>query len=226
VVLFLLSCTVSISLSASMSLHSDVNFNCSKYNNSCSECKLHEECFWCQWTKECASVENLNVFSNCSNIGWCTGDSCTCGLFPSTGSLASMVLMMLFYGAILAFGAKMIADGAEELLELFPDSSTIIGTTRFVFLSCCSCAGGLLLPVLGGLPDGIMILVSGLFANSRSEAQDQVVRRLQLVSLMCRQWAWARWPAPPSCCLQCPGPSACSWAAATSTAKAWLSTSS
>lgn len=39
-----------------------------------------------------------------------------------------MLLMMLFYGGILAFGAKLIADGAEELLELFPDASTIIGT--------------------------------------------------------------------------------------------------
>jgi hypothetical protein len=46
-----------------------------------------------------------------------------------------MILMMLFYGAILAGGAKLIADGAEELLELFPDWSTVIG--------------GLLLPILG-----------------------------------------------------------------------------
>lgn len=39
-----------------------------------------------------------------------------------------MFVMMLFYGAVLSLGAKFIADGAEELLELFPDWSTVIGT--------------------------------------------------------------------------------------------------
>lgn len=68
---------------------------------------------------------------------------------------------MIIYGVILGAGAKMIADGSEDLLEVFPDHSTLIG--------------GLLLPVLGVVPDGTMILVSGLF-GSREEAQEQVVR--------------------------------------------------
>lgn len=34
--------------------------------------------------------------------------------------------------------------------------------------------GGLLLPILGGLPDAIMILVSGMSADTNSEAQQQV----------------------------------------------------
>jgi len=46
-----------------------------------------------------------------------------------------MVVMILIYGAILLVSAKMIGDGSEELLELFPDYGTVIGA--------------LLLPVLG-----------------------------------------------------------------------------
>lgn len=73
-----------------------------------------------------------------------------------------MIVMMLIYATILGFGAKLIADGSEELLELFPNYNTIIGA--------------LLLPILGAVPDSLMILVSGAF-GSRSEAQDQVVCR-------------------------------------------------
>jgi len=70
-----------------------------------------------------------------------------------------MLIMMIFYGLILAFGAKTIADGSEDLLEVFPDQSALIG--------------GLLLPILGAVPDATMILVSGIF-GTREDAQTQV----------------------------------------------------
>uniref|UniRef100_A0A6B2L1M2 Sodium/calcium exchanger membrane region domain-containing protein n=1 Tax=Arcella intermedia TaxID=1963864 RepID=A0A6B2L1M2_9EUKA len=96
---------------------------------------------------------------DCDSTGWCNGISCTCSLYPSTNSLGSMLIMILFYGAILGFGAKIIADGSELLLEIFPNWSTLIG--------------GLLLPVLGALPDSTMIVFSGAF-GSVEEAQTQV----------------------------------------------------
>lgn len=46
-----------------------------------------------------------------------------------------MIIMILIYGAILLAAAKMIGDGSEELLELFPSYGTVIGA--------------LLLPILG-----------------------------------------------------------------------------
>jgi len=55
---------------------------------------------------------------------------------------------MVFYGSILALGAKLISDGSEELLELFPAYGTMIGA--------------LLLPILGALPDAAIIIFSAM----------------------------------------------------------------
>jgi len=70
-----------------------------------------------------------------------------------------MLLMIALYGIVLGFAAKTIADGSELLLELFPNSSSIIG--------------GLLLPVLGAVPDSAMILVSGV-GGTPQQAQTQL----------------------------------------------------
>lgn len=34
-----------------------------------------------------------------------------------------MIVMIIIYGVILGFAAKLISDGSEELLELFPSYS-------------------------------------------------------------------------------------------------------
>jgi len=70
-----------------------------------------------------------------------------------------MIVMIAFYGLVLGFAAKTIADGSELLLELFPNWSSVIG--------------GLLLPVLGAVPDSVMILMSGINGTPQ-EAQTQL----------------------------------------------------
>lgn len=64
---------------------------------------------------------------------------------------------MLVYGYLLLQGANLLSDGSELLLEVL--SPGLIG--------------GLLLPVLGALPDASVIAVSGLGASA-GEAQEQV----------------------------------------------------
>ena len=66
-------------------------------------------------------------------------------------------MLMLGYGYVLLKGAEYISDGSERLLEVL-DPGLI---------------GGLLLPVLGAVPDAAIIVVSGL-GGSVEEAQDQV----------------------------------------------------
>ncbi|EKX52502.1 hypothetical protein GUITHDRAFT_159252 [Guillardia theta CCMP2712] len=61
------------------------------------------------------------------------------------------------YGALLLKGANLISDGSELLLEVL-DPGLI---------------GGLLLPVLGALPDSAMIVMSGL-GGTREQAKEQV----------------------------------------------------
>jgi Ca2+/Na+ antiporter len=70
-----------------------------------------------------------------------------------------MLLLMALYGLILAFGAKLISDGSEELLELFPKFGTVIGA--------------LLLPVLGAVPDAAIVVASGA-VGTVAEAQEQL----------------------------------------------------
>jgi Ca2+/Na+ antiporter len=65
---------------------------------------------------------------------------------------------MVFYGIILGVAAKLISDGAELLLDLGLPASII---------------GGLVLPVLGAVPDAAIIVVSGA-TGSREAAQDNL----------------------------------------------------
>ena len=63
---------------------------------------------------------------------------------------------MCVYGYALLQGANLLSDGSELLLEVL--SPGIIG--------------GLVLPILGALPDALVIAVSGLGASA-GEAQAQ-----------------------------------------------------
>ncbi len=89
-------------------------------------------------------------------------DSCLEKLFPCSQTVIGNVMLMIAYGFILSCGAKLISDGAEMLLEV---SNPVI-------------VGGLVLPILGALPDAAMILVSGL----GPDAQEQL-RSLHLSGL-------------------------------------------
>ena len=63
----------------------------------------------------------------------------------------------MYYGVTLGYGAKMISDGAEGLLDLGVAPALI---------------GGVVLPVSGVVPDSMMILVSGL--GDKETAQKQI----------------------------------------------------
>lgn len=81
----------------------------------------------------------------------------TYGIFPCSTSLPGTLLLIAGYGYMLLQGANLISDGSELLLEVM-DPGLI---------------GGLLLPILGALPDAAMIVVSGT-GGSVEEAQEDV----------------------------------------------------
>jgi len=101
--------------------------------------------------------------TSCSG-GVCSQSQCYCttpwdDFWPYSARISGQLVLMLFYGALLATGAKYIADGSEMLMEVL-DPGLI---------------GGLLLPILGAFPDAMMIIVSGAFGTTE-EAQKQIVR--------------------------------------------------
>jgi Ca2+/Na+ antiporter len=81
----------------------------------------------------------------------------TYGIFPCSSSVAGSLMLIAGYGFVLLKGANLISDGSELLL-LVMDPGLI---------------GGLVLPILGALPDAAMICVSGL-GGSLAEAQEDV----------------------------------------------------
>ena len=98
---------------------------------------------------------------------------------------------MVIYGYCLLQGAKLLSDGSEMLLEVL-DPGLIGGAPRQhavaalsyrsaaaprgsagQWLSTSMPCAGLVLPVLGALPDSLIIIASGL-GGSAEEAQEQV----------------------------------------------------
>ena len=69
-------------------------------------------------------------------------------MYPCSSTIVGNLILMAFYGGLLGCAAKFISDGAEMLLDFgFPPS--IIG--------------GVVLPVLGAVPDCGIIVASGIF---------------------------------------------------------------
>jgi Ca2+/Na+ antiporter len=81
----------------------------------------------------------------------------TYGLFPCSSSLSGSIFLTGAYGFLLLKGANLISDGSELLLEVL-DPGLI---------------GGLVLPILGALPDSAMIVMSGL-GGTVQQANEQV----------------------------------------------------
>jgi Ca2+/Na+ antiporter len=79
------------------------------------------------------------------------------GAFPDCEGLGASVFLNVVYGYGLLQAAQLISDGSELLLEILSPGLV----------------GGLLLPILGAVPDAAVIVASGLGA-SREEAQEQV----------------------------------------------------
>eukprot|EP00929_Paragymnodinium_shiwhaense_P028856 TRINITY_DN16660_c0_g1_i1.p1 TRINITY_DN16660_c0_g1~~TRINITY_DN16660_c0_g1_i1.p1 ORF type:complete len:589 (+),score=213.84 TRINITY_DN16660_c0_g1_i1:70-1836(+) len=76
---------------------------------------------------------------------------------PYSASLTQVAVQMALYGYVLFIAADMIGDGAEMLL-LCPKYAGLVGS--------------IVLPILGAVPDGMMVLCSGL--GEPSEAQKEV----------------------------------------------------
>nr|KAJ0196212.1 hypothetical protein LSAT_V11C700382750 [Lactuca sativa] len=79
------------------------------------------------------------------------------GFLPCTNTALGNLFLILVYGYLMYLAATYLSAGSELLLE-------ILGP---------GLVGGLLLPILGALPDAMLILVSGL-SGSVEVAQDQV----------------------------------------------------
>ncbi|KAL3508730.1 hypothetical protein ACH5RR_028131 [Cinchona calisaya] len=87
------------------------------------------------------------------------GETCeqTYGLLPCTTTVVGNIFLILVYGYLMYCSATYLSSGSELLLE-------ILGPGLI---------GGLFLPILGALPDALLILVSGL-SGSTETAQSQV----------------------------------------------------
>ncbi|KAK4484691.1 hypothetical protein RD792_007283 [Penstemon davidsonii] len=81
----------------------------------------------------------------------------TYGFMPCTTSGVGNLFLIVVYGYLMFLAAMYLSEGSELLLE-------ILGP---------GIVGGLFLPVLGALPDAMLILVSGL-SGSTETAQSQV----------------------------------------------------
>ncbi|XP_061969860.1 sodium/calcium exchanger NCL [Populus nigra] len=81
----------------------------------------------------------------------------TYGFLPCTTTVIGNLFLILVYGYLMFFAATYLSSGSELLLQ-------ILGP---------GIIGGLFLPVLGALPDALLILVSGL-SGSTETAQSQV----------------------------------------------------
>ncbi|KAL1299598.1 hypothetical protein HN51_044142 [Arachis hypogaea] len=81
----------------------------------------------------------------------------TYGFLPCTTTVLGNLFLIIVYGFLMYTAATYLSTGSELLLE-------ILGP---------GIVGGLFLPILGALPDAMLILVSGL-SGSKETAQDQV----------------------------------------------------
>ena len=99
-----------------------------------------------------SDISNASNKSNSSELNHCGSD-----VFPCSDKIVGNIVLILFYGLTLGFAAKLISDGAELLLDLGLPAGLI---------------GGVILPILGAVPDCAMIAVSGM--GPIDEAQTQL----------------------------------------------------
>eukprot|EP00873_Tetraselmis_striata_P010900 jgi/Tetstr1/431164/TSEL_020876.t1 len=96
---------------------------------------------------------------------------------PASSSVSGNAYLMLTYGYLLFFAAKLISEGSELLLEILNPGLV----------------GGLLLPTLGALPDSLIVIASGM-RGTVEEAQQEVTVGLGVlagstVGLLTLAWA-------------------------------------
>ncbi|CAO2833334.1 unnamed protein product [Amaranthus hypochondriacus] len=94
------------------------------------------------------SIQSLFSAENCEQ---------TYGFLPCTTTVLGNSFLIIVYGYLMFLAATYLSNGSELLLE-------ILGP---------GIVGGLFLPILGALPDAMLIMVSGL-SGSTAVAQEQV----------------------------------------------------
>lgn len=153
----------------------------------CSECADNSACVWEVKAEYCLSIRQVDDYYtsvnsstelNCESEvcvviprrngsevdSFCRGDSCVCGnhcesaYFPCSPTIIGQILLMGLYGVVLAFGAFCISEGSELLLEVVNSPGLI---------------GGLVIPVLGAVPDAAVVIFSGL-GGTAAEAQEKL----------------------------------------------------
>ena len=80
---------------------------------------------------------------------------CLQGTFPCSNTITGNTFLVLAYGFLVAYGSKYIAEGAEQLLEIF-DPGII---------------SGIVLPILGALPDAAVIGAAVVGASGAQAAE-------------------------------------------------------
>lgn len=118
---------------------------------------------------------------NASNVtvppatGLGTAD-CLQGTFPCSNTISGNTFLVLAYGFLVAYGSKYIAEGAEQLLEIF-DPGVI---------------SGIVLPVLGALPDAAVIgaAVAGASGAQATEALSVGIGTLAGSSMLLLTLPW------------------------------------
>jgi Ca2+/Na+ antiporter len=93
----------------------------------------------------------MNALLNCTNCTTIAVPECDVDteFFPCSTFVWANILLILMYGYILARAAKLLADGSELLLDIL-DPGLI---------------GGFVLPLLGALPDGAIVVLSVLSSD-------------------------------------------------------------
>ena len=109
--------------------------------------------------------------------------TCVLGTLPCSLSLPGNLILTLAYGAIIAYGAKLIGDGGDLLMDSGRFSPAIIGC--------------LVLPFLGALPDAAVILASGL-GDDRAQVQEDLSVGLGVLAgstimLLTVAWSSSMW---------------------------------
>ncbi|KAI3975411.1 hypothetical protein MKX01_004498 [Papaver californicum] len=89
----------------------------------------------------------------------------TYGFLPCTATVFGNIFLIVIYGGLMLVAARLLSDGSELLLE-------ILGP---------GIVGGLFLPMLGALPDALLILVSGI-SGTKEVAQEQVLVGMGLLA--------------------------------------------
>uniref|UniRef100_A0A7S3PG68 Sodium/calcium exchanger membrane region domain-containing protein n=1 Tax=Aplanochytrium stocchinoi TaxID=215587 RepID=A0A7S3PG68_9STRA len=100
-------------------------------------------------------------------------------LKPTFGGIVQLLFLACVYGCILFYASNLISDGSELLL-LIPSIAPIVGSV--------------VLPILGAVPDGAIVLFSGLGPN----AQDQLTVGVgalagSTIMLLTIPWALSIW---------------------------------